>query len=88
MTTKGRYGQFGGQVSSVRSRSHRIADRIRGYLYLVAVLGVTEVRDQVSYGAIDLLHRVRNHTHLPLGLGFGISTPAHAQTCAGPWRTE
>jgi tryptophan synthase alpha chain len=36
----------------------------------------------VSDGAIDLLHRVRNHTHLPLALGFGISTPAHAKTCA------
>jgi len=28
-----------------------------------------------------LLHRVRKHTRLPLALGFGISTPIHAQTC-------
>jgi tryptophan synthase alpha chain len=46
------------------------------------VLGVTGVRDQVSHGAINLLHRVRKHTDLPLALGFGISTPAHAHTCA------
>jgi tryptophan synthase alpha chain len=46
------------------------------------VLGVTGVRNQVSDGAIDLLHRVRRYTSLPLALGFGISTPAHALTCA------
>ena len=46
-----------------------------GYVYLVAVLGVTGVRDHVSEEAIDLLNRVRRHTTLPLALGFGISTP-------------
>ena len=46
------------------------------------MLGVTGVRDQVSEGAIDLLDRVRRHTSLPLAIGFGISTPAQAQTCA------
>jgi tryptophan synthase alpha chain len=62
-------------------RIKKIAAKAHGYLYLVAVLGVTGVRDQVSDGAIDLLHRVRRHTSLPLALGFGISTPAHAATC-------
>jgi tryptophan synthase alpha chain len=63
-------------------RIRQITARSRGYLYLVAVLGVTGVRDAVSDGAIELLQRVRNHTGLPLALGFGISTPAHAKTCA------
>ena len=63
------------------SRIEKIAARARGYLYLVSVLGVTGVRDQVSSGAIDLLHRVRRHTDLPLALGFGISAPDHAATC-------
>jgi len=62
-------------------RINKIAAKARGYLYLVAVLGVTGVREQVAEEAIDLLHRVRKHTPLPLALGFGISTPAHAQTC-------
>jgi len=62
-------------------RIKKIVKKARGYLYLVAVLGVTGVRDQVSDEAIELLHRVRKHTKLPLALGFGISTPAHAQTC-------
>lgn len=63
-------------------RIRRIATRARGYLYLVSVLGVTGVRDVVSEGAIELLHRVRKHTNLPLALGFGISTPSHAATCS------
>lgn len=64
-------------------RIKKIAAKARGYLYLVAVLGVTGVRETVSDGALDLLKRVRKHTDVPLALGFGISTPAHAKTCAG-----
>lgn len=63
-------------------RIKKIAAKACGYLYLVAVLGVTGVRDQVSEGAIDLLDLVRRFTSLPLAIGFGISTPAQAQTCA------
>ncbi len=63
-------------------RIKKIAAQARGYLYLVAVLGVTGVRDQVSDGAIGLLNRVRRHTSLPLAIGFGVSTPAQAQICA------
>jgi tryptophan synthase alpha chain len=64
------------------TRIKKIASRARGYLYLVAVLGVTGVRETVSDEAIELLRRVRRHTDLPLALGFGISTPDHARTCA------
>jgi tryptophan synthase alpha chain len=63
-------------------RIKKIAAKAHGYLYLIAVLGVTGVRDQVSEGAIDLLSRVRSHTSLPLAIGFGISTPAQAKICA------
>jgi tryptophan synthase alpha chain len=63
-------------------RIKKIAAKARGYLYLVAVLGVTGVRSDVSAGALDLLRRVRKFTNVPLALGFGISTPAHARTCA------
>ena len=63
-------------------RIRKIAGKARGYLYLVSVLGVTGMRDEMSSGAIELLHRVRRHTDLPLALGFGISTPDHAKTCS------
>ncbi len=62
-------------------RIDRIMSRAGGYLYLVSVLGVTGARETVSPDALDLLHRVRNHTSLPLALGFGISTPEQVKTC-------
>jgi tryptophan synthase alpha chain len=63
-------------------RIKKITERARGYLYIVTVLGVTGVRENISSGAIDLLDRVRKQTQLPLALGFGISLPEHAKTCA------
>jgi tryptophan synthase alpha chain len=69
------------QITS-EERIRKIAGRAGGYLYLVSVLGVTGMRDEVSSGAIELLHRVRRHTDLPLALGFGISTPDHAKICS------
>jgi tryptophan synthase alpha chain len=61
------------------TRIKKIVAEARGYLYLVSVLGVTGVRDNVSGTAVDLLDRVRRHTPLPLAIGFGISNPSQAQ---------
>ncbi|MFA7695662.1 MAG: tryptophan synthase subunit alpha [Methanoregula sp.] len=62
-------------------RMDTIVSRARGYLYLVAVLGVTGARKEVAPEALALLNRVRSHTKLPLAIGFGISTPGHVKTC-------
>ncbi|WP_292370556.1 tryptophan synthase subunit alpha [Methanoregula sp. UBA64] len=62
-------------------RMDSIVRHARGYLYLVAVLGVTGARKEVAPEALALLRRVRPHTKLPLAIGFGISTPGHAKTC-------
>lgn len=62
-------------------RIRKIAAKARGYLYLVTVLGVTGMRETVETGAIDLLGRVRQHTDIPLALGFGIATPDQAKVC-------
>ena len=62
-------------------RMDTIVRHARGYLYLVAVLGVTGARKTVAPEALALLHRVRKHTDLPLAIGFGISTPEHVKTC-------
>jgi tryptophan synthase alpha chain len=62
-------------------RMDTIVRRARGYLYLVSVLGVTGARKTVAPEALALLHRVREHTNLPLAIGFGISTPDHVKTC-------
>lgn len=50
-----------------------------GYLYLVAVLGVTGARDKVSEECISTISRLRERTELPICVGFGISSPEHAR---------
>ena len=62
------------------STEESIAESCRkasGFVYCVSVTGVTGARSEVSNRGIELVHRVRNHTDLPLAVGFGISTPEH-----------
>jgi tryptophan synthase alpha chain len=49
-----------------------------GFVYLVSVAGTTGAREQLGAGVAELVARVRTHTTLPLLVGFGIATPAHA----------
>lgn len=60
-------------------RAAWIAERTRGFLYLVSLTGVTGARAQLPQGLGDLIHHARAATALPLAVGFGISTPAQAQ---------
>jgi tryptophan synthase alpha chain len=60
-----------------------IAERARGFIYVVAVTGTTGERAGAgSDGAAELLARVRRHARVPVALGFGISTPEQAAAAA------
>ena len=64
------------------STEESIAESCRnasGFVYCVSVTGVTGARSEVSNRGIELVHRVRAHTGLPLAIGFGISTPEHVE---------
>ena len=50
-----------------------------GFVYLVSVVGTTGAREQLGDRVAGLIQRTRAHTALPLLVGFGISTPAHAR---------
>ena len=63
-------------------RVARISKESSGFLYLVAVTGVTGAREQLGEGIRDYVARVRVQTDLPLCVGFGISTPEHARVVA------
>jgi tryptophan synthase alpha chain len=54
-----------------------IAERASGFLYCVALTGVTGARDSVAEDLPAFLSRVRRAVDLPLAVGFGISTPEH-----------
>jgi len=55
-------------------RLKEILKRASGFLYLVSVTGVTGVRDALGRSTLELVTRVREHSNIPLMVGFGIST--------------
>ncbi len=56
-----------------------IAQRARGFLYLVSLTGVTGARSALPEGLPEFIARVREQTTLPLCVGFGIGTPEQAR---------
>lgn len=58
-------------------RLDQILSKAGGFLYLVSTLGVTGARKELSAEATRLITLVKKRTHLPLAVGFGISTPDH-----------
>lgn len=60
-------------------RAARIAQRARGFIYLVSLTGVTGARSALPEGLPEFIARVREHTSLPLCVGFGIGTPEQAR---------
>lgn len=61
-------------------RVHAIAAQSSGFLYCIALKGVTGARQDLASDAAAYIARLRQQTTLPLALGFGISTPEHVRT--------
>ncbi|UBU18628.1 tryptophan synthase subunit alpha [Nonomuraea gerenzanensis] len=65
--------------STPQARLARIAERSRGFVYAVSVMGTTGERAGLAASAAELAGRVRDVTDRPLLLGFGISSPEQAR---------
>ena len=63
-------------------RSRAIARSASGFLYYVSVTGVTGARTHLDSGIAEHMRELRSVTDLPIGVGFGISTPAQAAEVA------
>src|SRR6267378_5776195 len=59
-----------------------IAKAARGFIYYVSREGVTGARDSVAQAFQEKLALIRQHTDLPIAVGFGISNPEQAATVA------
>lgn len=59
-------------------RVHLVARKGRGFIYYVSVTGVTGARRSLDDGVRAQVDRVRKASALPVGVGFGISTPKQA----------
>jgi tryptophan synthase alpha chain len=60
-----------------------IVRRSQGFLYYVARLGVTGAGESLREELAAELAALRRASTLPVAVGFGISTPAHAAAVAG-----
>jgi len=63
-------------------RAEAIARRSTGFLYCVAVAGVTGARTELPPGLIERVRWLRTKTDVPILVGFGISTPEQARAVA------
>ncbi len=65
--------------TSDEQRMTLVARKASGFIYYVSVTGVTGARKKLAASIRDAVKRVRRHTSLPVGVGFGISTPEQAR---------
>jgi len=65
--------------TSTEERVRIVAERSRGFIYLVSVAGVTGARDSLPADLETFVARVRQVASQPLCIGFGISTPQQAK---------
>jgi tryptophan synthase alpha chain len=61
-------------------RLELIGSGARGFLYTVSVTGTTGEREAVALD--EIVGRAKAHTSVPVAIGFGISTPEHADAAA------
>jgi len=68
--------------STTENRLEKILKLARGFIYLIAVMGVTGARDTVAQITKETIKRVKQKTEhvLPVFVGFGISKPKHAKS--------
>jgi tryptophan synthase alpha chain len=59
-----------------------IAADARGFVYTVSLTGTTGERARLPRGLAGTVARVRESASVPVAVGFGISTPAHARAVA------
>ena len=69
--------------TSDRNRLQLVTGLAQGFIYYVSVTGVTGVRRQLDDNLRMQVARVRRASALPVGVGFGISTPKQAAWVAG-----
>ena len=68
--------------TSTQERIKLVAQRSRGFIYLVSVAGVTGARSSLPSNLDKFVAGVRKVTARPLCVGFGISTPEQASQVA------
>jgi len=73
------------RLATPTSDEHRlpvIVERASGFLYYVAIAGITGTRSADAAAVRDAVARLRRFTQLPVAVGFGIKSPEQAAEVA------
>jgi len=68
--------------TSGEDRVRKVLRHASGFIYYVSVTGVTGVQPMRPDAVRPVVERLRKSTSLPIGVGFGISTPEQAAAVA------
>jgi tryptophan synthase alpha chain len=60
-------------------RLQEITKLCSGFLYVVAVMGITGARSEIKTTTVELIKRIKRHSDIPISVGFGISKPEHVK---------
>ncbi len=60
-------------------RIKQIAEHAKGFLYCVSTLGVTGGSNQMSAETLSFIKKVKEHSKVPVAVGFGVSTNEDVQ---------
>lgn len=69
--------------TSTDERIAAVAQQAEGFIYCVALVGVTGARQTLDAALVPFLRRVRERCPQPLVVGFGISAPEHVRALRG-----
>jgi len=68
--------------TSDQKRINLIVKNATGFIYYVSLTGVTGIRSSLDRDIRKQVTRIKKITSIPIGVGFGISTPQQAKTIA------
>ena len=64
------------------ARLTKVLAATTGFVYYVAITGITGTRSASTALLADAIPRIRRHTNLPIAIGFGVRTPEQAADAA------
>jgi tryptophan synthase alpha chain len=65
--------------TTTEERIKRILSKAMGFVYLVSLLGVTGVREELQERTVEVTKWALDYVKLPLAVGFGISKKEHVR---------
>ena len=65
--------------TSNEERIKLVSENAGGFIYLVSVTGVTGSRPDMEYSLTSLTKLIKDRSNLPVGIGFGVSSPEQAK---------